>query len=150
MILSITPSSILCHRSRLWSVPITKHSGKEGVLRHHIGILVQMKLWTKSSPLSLSLNRYSFAIVGINITAFAVQTLRTRQLQHYLFLNGTDRSVYHELYCKYSVFFCSCRAALWTLLPRGTVSDLGFLLFQKRPKCPGPTINYFFSFYSLR
>ncbi|KAF9952731.1 hypothetical protein BGZ70_000498 [Mortierella alpina] len=42
---------------------------------------------------------YSFAIVGINITAFAVQTLRTRQLQYYLFLNGTDRSVYHELYC---------------------------------------------------
>ncbi|KAG0241429.1 hypothetical protein BG011_003525, partial [Mortierella polycephala] len=41
---------------------------------------------------------YSFAIVGINITAFAVQTLRTRQLQYHLFLNGTDRSVYHELY----------------------------------------------------
>ncbi|KAF9134889.1 hypothetical protein BG015_003361, partial [Linnemannia schmuckeri] len=41
---------------------------------------------------------YSFAIVGINITSFAVQTLRTRQLQYYLFLNGTDISVYHELY----------------------------------------------------
>ncbi|KAF9431856.1 hypothetical protein BGZ76_011616 [Entomortierella beljakovae] len=42
---------------------------------------------------------YSYAIVGINITAFAVQTLRTRHLQYYLFLNGTDRSIYHELYC---------------------------------------------------
>lgn len=43
---------------------------------------------------------YSFAIVGINITAFAVQTLRTRQLQYYLFLNGAEISVYHEFYCK--------------------------------------------------
>ncbi|KAF9111417.1 hypothetical protein BGX27_004962 [Mortierella sp. AM989] len=42
---------------------------------------------------------YSYAIVGINITAFAVHTLRTRQLQYFLFLNGTDISVYHELYC---------------------------------------------------
>ncbi|KAI9594889.1 Engulfment/cell motility [Syncephalis fuscata] len=41
---------------------------------------------------------YSFAIVGINITSFAVQTLRTRRLQHYLYRYGTTRAVYHEYY----------------------------------------------------
>ncbi|KAF9354784.1 hypothetical protein BGX34_010826 [Mortierella sp. NVP85] len=62
------------------------------------------KYYPKSSKHALECSHdeiswYSFAIVGINITAFAVQTLRTRQLQYHLFLNGTDRSVYHELYC---------------------------------------------------
>ncbi|KAI8354272.1 ELMO/CED-12 family-domain-containing protein [Mortierella sp. GBAus27b] len=62
------------------------------------------KYYPKSSKHALECSHdkiswYSFAIVGINITQFAVQTLRTRQLQYYLFLNGTDRSVYHELYC---------------------------------------------------
>ncbi|KAG0336166.1 hypothetical protein BG000_006859 [Podila horticola] len=63
---------------------------------------------------------YSFAIVGINITAFAVQTLRTRQLQHYLFLNGTDRSVYHELYC---YLFHRFNGYWMTLEPKPTIMD---------------------------
>ncbi|KAG0336426.1 ELMO domain-containing protein 1 [Podila humilis] len=63
---------------------------------------------------------YSFAIVGINITAFAVQTLRTRQLQHYLFLNGTDKSVYHELYC---YLFHRFNGYWMTLEPKPTVMD---------------------------
>ncbi|KAF9429694.1 hypothetical protein BGZ94_009845 [Podila epigama] len=63
---------------------------------------------------------YSFAIVGINITAFAVQTLRTRQLQHYLFLNGTDRSVYHEFYC---YLFHRFNGYWMTLEPKPTIMD---------------------------
>ncbi|KAF9082017.1 hypothetical protein BGX23_000193 [Mortierella sp. AD031] len=63
---------------------------------------------------------YSFAIVGINITAFAVQTLRTRQLQYYLFLNGTDRSVYHELYC---YLFHRFNAYWTTLDPKPSIMD---------------------------
>ncbi|KAF9120703.1 hypothetical protein BGW39_011176 [Mortierella sp. 14UC] len=63
---------------------------------------------------------YSFAIVGINITAFAVQTLRTRQLQYYLFLNGTDRSVYHELYC---YLFHRFNAYWSTLEPKPSIMD---------------------------
>ncbi|KAG0059546.1 hypothetical protein BGZ89_000316 [Linnemannia elongata] len=63
---------------------------------------------------------YSFAIVGINITSFAVQTLRTRQLQYYLFLNGTDRSVYHELYC---YLFHRFNAYWSTLEPKPSIMD---------------------------
>lgn len=63
---------------------------------------------------------YSFAIVGINITSFAVQTLRTRQLQYYLFLNGTDRSVYHELYC---YLFHRFNAYWSTLEPKPIIMD---------------------------
>ncbi|KAF9581716.1 hypothetical protein BGW38_001165 [Lunasporangiospora selenospora] len=63
---------------------------------------------------------YSFAIVGINITAFAVQILRTRQLQYYLFLFGTERSVYHELYC----YLFHCFNSYWTTLePRPSIMD---------------------------
>ncbi|KAF9122100.1 hypothetical protein BGX30_002206 [Mortierella sp. GBA39] len=63
---------------------------------------------------------YSFAIVGINITSFAVQTLRTRQLQYYLFLNGTDRSVHHELYC---YLFHRFNAYWSTLEPKPIIMD---------------------------
>ncbi|KAI8394036.1 ELMO/CED-12 family-domain-containing protein [Radiomyces spectabilis] len=42
---------------------------------------------------------YPYAIVGINITHFAVHTLRTRQLQHFLFKYGADRKTYSEFYC---------------------------------------------------
>lgn len=45
--------------------------------------------------------RYPFAIVGINISQFAVQMLRTRQLQFYLFEHGTDKKTFNEFYCKY-------------------------------------------------
>ncbi|KAI9159535.1 hypothetical protein H9P43_008875 [Blastocladiella emersonii ATCC 22665] len=46
---------------------------------------------------------YSFAIVGINITAYVVQLLRTRQLQHYLYRHHPSRAAVHEFYCY--VFF---------------------------------------------
>ncbi|KAG0173260.1 ELMO domain-containing protein 2 [Apophysomyces sp. BC1034] len=42
---------------------------------------------------------YPYAIVGINITQYAVQALRTRQLQHFLFKFGTNRKTYNEFYC---------------------------------------------------
>ena len=42
---------------------------------------------------------YPFAIVGINISQFAVQTLRTRQLQYYLFKYGCDKKIFSEFYC---------------------------------------------------
>ncbi|RIB15233.1 ELMO/CED-12 family-domain-containing protein [Gigaspora rosea] len=40
-----------------------------------------------------------FATVGINITFFAVQTLRTRQLQYFLFKYGSTKDIYHEFFC---------------------------------------------------
>jgi hypothetical protein len=43
---------------------------------------------------------YSFAIVGINITSFAVEVLRNRQLQYHLHYYGATREAYHEFYCK--------------------------------------------------
>ncbi|CAO3597997.1 unnamed protein product [Absidia cylindrospora] len=42
---------------------------------------------------------YPFAIVGINISQFTIQLLRTRQLQHYLFQYGISYSIYQDLYC---------------------------------------------------
>ncbi|ORZ18922.1 ELMO/CED-12 family-domain-containing protein [Absidia repens] len=42
---------------------------------------------------------YPFAIVGINISQFAIQILRTKQLQHYLFQYGINYSTYQDLYC---------------------------------------------------
>ncbi|KAL7746776.1 hypothetical protein RI367_007822 [Sorochytrium milnesiophthora] len=42
---------------------------------------------------------YCFGIAGINITAFALQTVRTRRLQYYLFTYGADKQVYHEFFC---------------------------------------------------
>ncbi|CDH52820.1 elmo domain-containing protein 2 [Lichtheimia corymbifera JMRC:FSU:9682] len=42
---------------------------------------------------------YPFAIVGINISQYAVQTLRTRQLQYYLFKYGCDKKMFSEFYC---------------------------------------------------
>ncbi|KAG0050022.1 hypothetical protein BGZ83_005185 [Gryganskiella cystojenkinii] len=63
---------------------------------------------------------YSFAIVGINITSFAVQTLRTRQLQYYLFLNGADISIYHEFYC---YLFHRFNSYWSTLEPKPSIMD---------------------------
>ncbi|GJJ78553.1 ELMO domain-containing protein [Entomortierella parvispora] len=63
---------------------------------------------------------YSFAIVGINITSFAVQTLRTRQLQYYLFLNGAEISVYHEFYC---YLFHRFNSYWSTLEPKPSIMD---------------------------
>ncbi|KAI9278463.1 ELMO/CED-12 family-domain-containing protein [Phascolomyces articulosus] len=42
---------------------------------------------------------YPFAIVGINITQCAVQALRTRQMQFYLYKYGADKKAYSEFYC---------------------------------------------------
>ncbi|KAG2220480.1 hypothetical protein INT45_011484, partial [Circinella minor] len=42
---------------------------------------------------------YPFAIVGINITQCAVQALRTRQLQYYLYKYGANKKTYSEFYC---------------------------------------------------
>ncbi|KAJ3364716.1 ELMO domain-containing protein 1 [Allomyces arbusculus] len=42
---------------------------------------------------------YSFAIVGINVTSYVVQTLRTRRLQYYMLLHGPARETVHEFYC---------------------------------------------------
>ncbi len=45
---------------------------------------------------------FSMAIVGINMTAYALQLVRTRQLQLFFYTNGTAKEIYHEFYCKYS------------------------------------------------
>ncbi|KAG2172022.1 hypothetical protein INT43_001499 [Umbelopsis isabellina] len=42
---------------------------------------------------------YPFAVVGINITQYAVQILLTRKLQYYLFQFGSSREMYSEFYC---------------------------------------------------
>ncbi|KAF7727272.1 ELMO domain-containing protein 2 [Apophysomyces ossiformis] len=69
---------------------------------------------------------YPYAIVGINITQYAVQALRTRQLQHFLFKFGTNRKTYHEFYCylfhKFNEYWMSHE-------PRSTVMD-----FERRFK----------------
>lgn len=42
---------------------------------------------------------YPYAIVGINITKFAYQTLESKKLQLYLFQYGTDVATFQEFYC---------------------------------------------------
>ncbi|KAI8607144.1 ELMO/CED-12 family-domain-containing protein, partial [Chytriomyces sp. MP71] len=42
---------------------------------------------------------FSMAIVGINITAFALSLVRQRGLQKFFFKYGTSKEVYHEFYC---------------------------------------------------
>ncbi|KAJ3396374.1 hypothetical protein HDU92_003216 [Lobulomyces angularis] len=42
---------------------------------------------------------FSMAIVGINITSYALNLVRTRSLQLYLYTNGCEKEVYHEFYC---------------------------------------------------
>ncbi|KAI9012805.1 ELMO/CED-12 family-domain-containing protein [Gaertneriomyces semiglobifer] len=73
---------------------------------------------------------FSFAIVGINITDFALQLLRTRQLQHFLYTFGTSREVFMEFYCYCFEEF----ATYWSLQPMVTVMDFGrvFGEFQTR------------------
>jgi hypothetical protein len=42
---------------------------------------------------------YTYAIVGINLTALAVDLLKHRHLQYFLFRYGTSMDIYHEFYC---------------------------------------------------
>ncbi|TPX37990.1 hypothetical protein SmJEL517_g00234 [Synchytrium microbalum] len=42
---------------------------------------------------------FSFAIVGINITKFALTLVRTRQANHFFYSYGISKDVYQELYC---------------------------------------------------
>lgn len=48
---------------------------------------------------------YSFAIVGINITAWTINMLRTRKLQYLLYRYGPTKDLYHEIYCYVFVHF---------------------------------------------
>ncbi|KAG5455663.1 MAG: ELMO/CED-12 family-domain-containing protein, partial [Olpidium bornovanus] len=43
---------------------------------------------------------YSFAIVGINITAWTINMLRARKLQYHLYRYGPTKNFHHELYCE--------------------------------------------------
>ncbi|KAI8053081.1 Engulfment/cell motility [Syncephalis plumigaleata] len=63
---------------------------------------------------------YSFAIVGIHITSFAVQTLRTRRLQHHLYRYGISRAIYHEYY---SYLFHSFNEYWMSRVPAPTIMD---------------------------
>ena len=69
------------------------------------------------SPLILV--RYSYAIVGINITAYALQLVRTRQLQLFFYTHGTTKEMYHEFYCTWSPLSNS----VWSCL-------LAYLMFE--------------------
>eukprot|EP00842_Homolaphlyctis_polyrhiza_P005666 jgi/Hompol1/60/HPOL_003976-RA len=42
---------------------------------------------------------FSFAIVGINITAYTLRLVRTRLLQFTFFTHGIAKDTYHEVYC---------------------------------------------------
>ncbi|KAI8923403.1 ELMO/CED-12 family-domain-containing protein [Entophlyctis helioformis] len=42
---------------------------------------------------------FSFAIVGINITAYALRLVRTRFLQYTFYKYGVSEDNYHEVYC---------------------------------------------------
>ncbi|KAI8903774.1 Engulfment/cell motility [Gorgonomyces haynaldii] len=42
---------------------------------------------------------FSFAIVGISMTAYCLRLVRTRQLQYYFYTCGISENVYHEVYC---------------------------------------------------
>lgn len=72
---------------------------------------------------------YPLAISGIHITRFAVQTLRTRQLQYFLFQYGTTKEVYHEFYCR---FFHSLACGLSYVLVGIKSSVFGTLIYPTR------------------
>ena len=42
---------------------------------------------------------FPMAVTGINITAFALQLVRTRLLQNQLYNNGENETTYSEFYC---------------------------------------------------
>jgi hypothetical protein len=42
---------------------------------------------------------FSFAIVGINITAYCLRLVRARQLQATFYEHGTTKDTYHRVYC---------------------------------------------------
>ncbi|KAI8893519.1 ELMO/CED-12 family-domain-containing protein [Globomyces pollinis-pini] len=42
---------------------------------------------------------FSFAIVGINITAYLLRLVRTRQLQWTFYVYGTHKDIFNEIYC---------------------------------------------------
>ncbi|KAI9207472.1 ELMO/CED-12 family-domain-containing protein [Polychytrium aggregatum] len=74
---------------------------------------------------------FSMAIVGINMTGFALKMLRTRQLQCFLYEYGTTKEAYHEFYCYLMDHF----ERHWTGHPTPiTVMDFSrvFDEFQKR------------------
>lgn len=45
------------------------------------------------------LSWFSFAIVGINVTAYCLRLVRTRQLQLVFYKYGINEDVYHQVYC---------------------------------------------------
>ncbi|CAH1766390.1 10143_t:CDS:2, partial [Entrophospora sp. SA101] len=65
---------------------------------------------------------YSFAIVGLNITSFALQTLRTRQLQYFLFKYGIEKNVYHEFYC----YLFHSFNEYWTTYDQSVITTMDF------------------------
>ena len=42
---------------------------------------------------------FSFAIVGISITAYCLRLVRTRQLNHTFYTFGITKDIYHQVYC---------------------------------------------------
>ncbi|KND03669.1 uncharacterized protein SPPG_01140 [Spizellomyces punctatus DAOM BR117] len=87
---------------------------------------VQRVLQTSHHPTAW----FSMAIVGINITDFAVQLVRTRQLQHFLYTFGTTTTMFNEFYCYMFDEF----GKYWAAQPMITVMDFGrvFEQFQTR------------------
>ncbi|TPX68507.1 hypothetical protein SpCBS45565_g03074 [Spizellomyces sp. 'palustris'] len=87
---------------------------------------VQRVLQTSHHPTAW----FSMAIVGINITDFAVQLVRTRQLQHFLYTFGTTTTMFNEFYCYMFDEF----GKYWAAQPMITIMDFGrvFEQFQTR------------------
>ncbi|KAI9106263.1 ELMO/CED-12 family-domain-containing protein [Phlyctochytrium arcticum] len=73
---------------------------------------------------------FSFAIVGINLTDFALQLVRTRQLQHFLYSFGTTMTMFNEFYCYMFDEF----GKFWAQQPMITIMDFSrvFEQFQTR------------------
>lgn len=74
-----------------WRFPIILPLGKSCMLdlkERHLARLITHSI------------RFSMAIVGINITDFALQLVRTRQLQYFLYKYGTTKTMFEEFYCK--------------------------------------------------
>jgi hypothetical protein len=62
------------------------------------------KMHTKYAQHTLKVSQhqtawFSYAIVGINVTAFALHLCRTRHLQLFFYTNGVNVQTYHEFYC---------------------------------------------------
>jgi hypothetical protein len=46
---------------------------------------------------------FSFAIVGINITAYLLRLVRTRELQWVFYCYGATKEIFNEVYCEDSL-----------------------------------------------